>query len=374
MTSRTGNNDRRALNMNELFDPLQLCPAASLNQARILRIPGAAIREDVIGKTGYELISASAVSQMIRRAEELELTTAEAALIDRDLPPCLDRRLKSSNVRVSSVVNAVVQQFAHNAAYVVLSMTHGRSAGHPPQDEWESQYCEHWSRIKTVIFGGGLTSGYLGERFSDALQTFWMANEFPAMSFRIAPHGVNLALSGAAHSVGTDGAAVLAFDFGGSFVKRGIYRTSAGRTSQVKQLEPLAAPVLDPELSFRDFHGTAKILFEFIVETIGTTLLEIRTKEKVISLIPVSLASYVRDGQPIARQGGPYSTLCTISQCASDSISAAVSSRVGTAVKIKLLHDGTAAAQCYAGLANAAVITLGTAIGVGFPPTVAAAT
>jgi hypothetical protein len=250
-------------------------------------------------------------------------------------------------------------------------MTHGRSAGYQPQDEWESQYREHWSRVKTVIFGGGLTSGYLGERFADALQTIWMENEFPAMSFRIAPHGINLALSGAAHSVGTDGAAVLAFDFGASFVKRGIYRTSARRTSQVKLFERLAAPVLDPELSFRDFHGTAKILFEFIVETISTTWLEAGTKETMMPLIPVSLASYVRDGQPIARQGGPYSTLCTISECASDSISAAVSSRVGTALKIKLLHDGTAAAQCYAGLANAAVITLGTAIGVGFPPTMA---
>jgi len=31
------------------------------------------------------------------------------------------------------------------------------------------------------------------------------------------------------------------------------------------------------------------------------------------------------------------------------------------------LHDGTAAARAYAGEANAAVITLGTALGVGFP-------
>jgi hypothetical protein len=36
---------------------------------------------------------------------------------------------------------------------------------------------------------------------------------------------------------------------------------------------------------------------------------------------------------------------------------------------VALIHDGTAAARAYAGEMRAAVITLGTALGVGFPPT-----
>ncbi len=355
--------------MNEPFDPSQLSPEASLNRARILHLPGFALPQDVIGKTGYELISAAALSRVIRlRGEELELTPAEIAMTDRDLPLCLDRRLESPNAQVSQAATGIVRQFARNAACVVFSMVHSLAAGYQPQNEWEAQYREHWSRVKTVIFGGGLTCGLLGRRFADALRSFCAPDQFPAMNFQIAPHGGNLALSGAAHSVGINSAAVLAFDFGGSFAKRGIYRTADGRTNPIVLLDPLPAPVLDPELSFRDFDGTAKILFEFMVETISDTWLEVNMKQATAPLIPVSVASYVKDGQPIRRQGGPYSTLCTISQCASDSVAAAVSARVGTALKIRLLHDGTAAAQCYSGLADAAVVTLGTAIGIGFPP------
>src|SRR5580658_3781883 len=124
--------------MNELFDPSQLCPDASLNRARILQLPGMALPQDVIGKTGYELISAAALSRMIRlRREELELTPPEMAMTDRDLPPCLDPRLKSGNARIAQAANGVVREFARNAACVILSMAQSRPAGYQPQSEWE---------------------------------------------------------------------------------------------------------------------------------------------------------------------------------------------------------------------------------------------
>lgn len=41
---------------------------------------------------------------------------------------------------------------------------------------------------------------------------------------------------------------------------------------------------------------------------------------------------------------------------------------MSSGLDVRLLHDGTAAASAMAGEAHAAVITLGTALGVGFPP------
>ena len=46
----------------------------------------------------------------------------------------------------------------------------------------------------------------------------------------------------------------------------------------------------------------------------------------------------------------------------------AVGQQLGYHTHIDFVHDGTAAAKAYAGAANTAVITIGTALGVGFPP------
>jgi len=81
-----------------------------------------------------------------------------------------------------------------------------------------------------------------------------------------------------------------------------------------------------------------------------------------------SIASYVVDGQPAAYDRGVYAQLHTISDNLGRWLSQHVGERVERPVEIGLLHDGTAAARTYAGTAHAAVIMLGTALGVGFPP------
>ena len=48
-------------------------------------------------------------------------------------------------------------------------------------------------------------------------------------------------------------------------------------------------------------------------------------------------------------------------------LSRQVSTALDTSIRITLLHDGTAAAAAYAGQQSAAVIMMGTALGVGFP-------
>jgi hypothetical protein len=59
-------------------------------------------------------------------------------------------------------------------------------------------------------------------------------------------------------------------------------------------------------------------------------------------------------------------------RCITENLQAELTRRVGAelgeAIDVSLVHDGTAAATAYAGASNAAVITVGTALGVGFPP------
>jgi hypothetical protein len=49
-------------------------------------------------------------------------------------------------------------------------------------------------------------------------------------------------------------------------------------------------------------------------------------------------------------------------------LQARITARIGQAIRLNLVHDGTAAALAYAGERHAVILMLGTSIGVGFVP------
>jgi hypothetical protein len=67
-------------------------------------------------------------------------------------------------------------------------------------------------------------------------------------------------------------------------------------------------------------------------------------------------------------QGGAYYQLRYVADHLQTALAECVSDRLGKPTAALLLHDGTAAATAYAGQENTAVVTLGTALGIGFPP------
>jgi hypothetical protein len=83
-----------------------------------------------------------------------------------------------------------------------------------------------------------------------------------------------------------------------------------------------------------------------------------------------SLAAYMPDGHPLAAQRGTYMQWIHITRNARDLIAERLADRWGVHVPVTLAHDGTAAAAAHAGddPRATAVITMGTALGIGFPP------
>lgn len=81
----------------------------------------------------------------------------------------------------------------------------------------------------------------------------------------------------------------------------------------------------------------------------------------------VSVAAYIRDGNPLLTQAGVYMQTNLITDNLERELSHRVGAELGTEIHVKLLHDGTAAATTYAGEAHTAVISMGTALGIGFP-------
>jgi hypothetical protein len=87
-----------------------------------------------------------------------------------------------------------------------------------------------------------------------------------------------------------------------------------------------------------------------------------------VPIIVVSLACYLHEGQPYLSEGGCYGRLQGLADNLQAHLADQISQRLGCPVYLRLLHDGSAAAAAYAGVENAAVIVLGTALGIGFPP------
>jgi hypothetical protein len=79
------------------------------------------------------------------------------------------------------------------------------------------------------------------------------------------------------------------------------------------------------------------------------------------------MACYLDEGQPYLSEGGCYGRLQGLADNLQAHLAEEIGRRLGCPVYLRLLHDGSAAAA-YAGAERTAVIMLGTALGVGFPP------
>ena len=86
------------------------------------------------------------------------------------------------------------------------------------------------------------------------------------------------------------------------------------------------------------------------------------------SHIAIVLACYLLHGQPRPEDWGCYGRLQQFAPHLQTYLSQQISQRLNRPLHITLLHDGQAAAMPFAGQAQTAVITFGTALGIGFPP------
>jgi hypothetical protein len=342
--------------MIEPFDPYHLTPSASLNRLRIVDLPGLMLGPAVKGKAGYELVSARALSTMIlEHADSLKLPDTQTKN-DRELPILLDACFDSDDPQVRDTAQSIKTQFARNLYYLLLTLQRGDEISRQARTDWDDSYWDHWRDIQHIWLGGGLVSGHLGRQVVDELRHDFQTGYTVSLD----PHGDALPIIGAARCIPFGHDSTLVFDFGGSFVKRARAVYKNGTLTELHRLPSIPTPSLTED--------QPQLLFDFFVSTIVDTWKQ--TGGTLAPFIPVSLAAYVRDGQPLERQGGLYASLRHVADTAQHALSEAVSERIGMAIKVLLLHDGTSAALTYAGSLQTAVIMIGTAMGVGFPPTV----
>jgi hypothetical protein len=277
------------------------------------------------------------------------------------------RALASLRARYGSDEEAA-RRFGPRLGWLLVTLRLGDPASRAARPDWDESYWRHWAGIRTVFLGGGIVSGEIGSLIvKHAARTLAEAG-MADCRVQVAPWPRHLPLVGAARSV-TDASTVPVLDFGQTFVKRGHALYEDGRLTALQLLPHVPATLGEFPPGTEPTDAEIRRLADEIVSTLVTTCRQVHeVTETAPTIIVASVAAYMRDGQPMIRKGGAYSYLLDLSDNLAAWLSEQVSRALHRPITVRLLHDGTAAGLAMAGEPHAAVIMLGTALGVGFPP------
>ncbi len=366
------------------FDPYDLRPLASLNRRQFIHLPG--IDPAWAGKTGWELCSTQALVRLIQaRAAELGLETAAIASSLVDLPRRLSDLLDSTDLAIRAVARGIAETHGRRLGGLVASIFLSPDGLTSPLEPWEAAYLSHWRQeVQQIFLGGGLANGRLGKTIAGAAEAMLRDCGLRHLSVRAAPDPSYLPLIGAARRLPAGEWRVSAVaDFGSTWAKRALaFYRPGGELEKLVVLPPVStAGLVEP--------GKAGLLASAMVSVLADTIQQAgrsfaeSNRERspagagrLRGLAPdlvCSLAAYVIDGQPAPPVGTPpagYYGLHAVSSDLRDWFSEQVSRASGQPVRLQFAHDAEAAAAALAWEMKAAVIMLGSALGVGFvPPT-----
>ena len=355
--------------MPAALDPLNLTPAASLNRVRLLATPPFALPPEVVGMRAYDLLAACKLAAIVR-----EEAAALGLLTDRDsdddtLLRRFDACFVASDAAVRAAADRIARRFGRALGALVLTLRRGDPAARAARPDWDERYWRWWAGITTIIVGGGLVSGRLGPRLvAQAARTLAEAGMTDCTLELAARPGI-LPLVGAARSLPPGISAAIVYDFGHSFIKRARTTYDGGLLVRLDTLPPRPSRWLDnfsgPVPQSEQLTGLAEHMVGVLAETWRG---EAVTRPDLAPQFVVSLAAYMRDGQPLTSQGGVYAALSALGSNLATLLAAGLGAAIDRPCAVTLLHDGTAAARAYAGRSRAAVILLGTSLGGGFAP------
>ncbi len=380
------------------FNPYDLRPLATLNRRRLVAVPGG--DPAWVGKTGWELCSTPALIQLMQtRAADLGLEETATASHDSGiqlagLPPRLNDLLASPDPAVRSAAQAIAETHGQRLGGLVASILLSpngltfpltpwpkspglaRDADAAPLDPWEAAYLRHWRQeVRQLYLGGGLSNGRLGIIIASAAEAVLKKCGIQQLNVRPASFPSYLPLIGAARRLPPGEAQVAAVaDFGSTWAKRALaYYGASGELEKLLILPPvMIAPLVEP--------GNAALLASEMVAVLADTIRQAGPSARLAPDVVCSLAAYIVDGQPAPQIGtasGGYYALHAVSAdlCGWFSeqvrLAASASRASGTScceVRVRFAHDGGSAGAALAGQEKAAVIMLGSALGVGFVP------
>ncbi len=344
---------------------------ASVNRITLVDLPGVPVDAEVRGQLAYCLLSAEAVLRYAQPwAEPLQLPADDAATARLTLPRYIADCVTAPDPHKRAAAEAIAERLGRNLGYLLLTLRRGDAVNRAARPDWGVPEWARWGRMQRVWLGGGLAQGAFGARLiahARALLAQWDA--LPLLQLELTYFGGHLAVVGAARYLPATTTRALCCDFGHTLVKRAWVTLHGGVLVGLDPLPPVPVPCL-----WRNYVNAAPELDgawvrDFVADTVAQALAESPPRGASTPVL-LSIAAYIYQGQ--LHGNGLYARMQALAPDVGALLEQALAARGWPGLSVALLHDGAAAASVYAGERDAAVLMLGTALGVGFPPPTAA--
>jgi hypothetical protein len=338
----------------------------SLNRARVTALPAEASAADreLVGLTGYRLLGAAPFRDMVVRDAGAHREDPGG----QDPLTALDEWFGDERSRPRAV--KLAEEYGRRLGTLLWSLHRGDPADRAARTEWSDRHWDFWQALPAVLIGGGLVAGRAGPVIVAAARGVLERAGADGLHVALADHPAHLPLVGLARALPADARTGAVLDFGHTSVKRGIVRLVDGQVVSLEVLEPAPTPcdvLIDrdpqPAMILRRWDAMASAM-----ERTWRALVPADRDGGTQVVLGVSLGTYLDNGQPPADDPGCYGSLRLLSPNLAEFARADLARRLRRPVHMVMLGDGDAAAASQAGAGRMAVLTLGTAIGLGFAP------
>ena len=317
-----------------------------------------------IGRSCHSIFSSHEIICTVREKADalgIDLTVTNGD----ELPKRLSSLLAESCGNIKDTAESIAADFGRRLGLIIYILKTSDEKTRLANTRFPDEDWTPWRSFRTIIISGGLSGGMLGKKLCFYATT--LLKELDVNDLTVIPGSFHSydQLIGCAKINDSVCSRAVVFDFGHSFVKSGIVSYDGNKVTKLTPLERIPSRFMkrgyeDKEEEYRDAVG----LHEFIVNTVS----ERYTKhwgDGLSDHIVISIANNVNDGKII--WGGCYYKLMFISPEYEKHLENSIRSALGKDVRVTLVHDGKAAALCYSGLHDCALIAIGTAFGVGYP-------
>lgn len=278
----------------------------SLNRARIAALPGLTVDEGILGKTGYDLVSAQALRQEVARwATELNLDQRAPDLL-AEFESCF------AHPNTQTLARQIACAFGRKLGFLLLMLKRGDLENRAARPEWGEAHWQFWQTITTIMVGGGRLAGQLGRYAVPAAQEVLTQYGLAEVTITRSPYAAHLPLVGLARTAPPRTPTMLLFDFGHTSIKRAIAQYEQDQVSVLHILS--AVPTVCPEPSVTDRSiDQVQQQWQRMLVLIEDAWRQVAPRCRGITNLGISLACYLIEGHPSPSDRGCYGSLQALS-------------------------------------------------------------
>jgi hypothetical protein len=336
----------------------------SLNGARIASLPDDLAGEDILGRRGIELVSGLRLRRDIDASStELQLDPQSPELL-REFALCLTGPMRSPSARLRA--RAIAAGFGYRLGCLLLMLSCGEPANRAIRPAWGDEHWRFWAGVRRVVIGGGLLAGTIGDVAVPVAQDILDAHGAGHVRLSRSPWGDSIGLVGLARVSPLPSEQRAVFDFGQTSVKGGLATYRHGRLIELRLLPAMPCPCSSP-VGLSTDRPEIEAQWDGMLNLIAATVRTADRDRGRVGDVQVAVASYLRDGQPDPIEiEACYGRLQVLGPDLAALGRRGLADRLGFDIGMKFWEDGAAAGLAEDPDEASVVLTIGTAMGIGF--------